>query len=82
MAVADLVAESIDTEQLRAAVAADAFRAMLIPWSAGSGLQAVLTGQSYRGVAAVASSAADRWRWRDHLPPRVSIGVTIRTGAQ
>ena len=44
MAVADLVAESIDTELLRAAVAADGiFGAMLGPWSAGSGLQLLLT---------------------------------------
>ena len=38
MAVADLVGESIDTELLRATVAADGiFGAMLGPWSAGSG---------------------------------------------
>lgn len=44
MAVADLVAESIDTELLRATVAADGiFGAMLGPWSAGSGLQLLLT---------------------------------------
>ena len=43
MAVADLVAESIDTELLRATVAADGiFGAMLGPWSAGSGLQLLL----------------------------------------
>ncbi|HEX8030023.1 MAG TPA: NAD(P)/FAD-dependent oxidoreductase [Vicinamibacterales bacterium] len=43
MAVADLVTESIDTELLRAAVAADGiFGAMLGPWSAGSGLQMLL----------------------------------------
>jgi len=44
MAVADLVSESIDTELLRAAVAADGiFGAMLGPWSAGSGLQLLLS---------------------------------------
>ena len=44
MAVADLIAESIDTELLRATVAADGiFGAMLGPWSAGSGLQLLLT---------------------------------------
>jgi phytoene dehydrogenase-like protein len=44
MAVADLVAESIDTELLRATVAADGiFGAMLGPWSAGSGLQLLLS---------------------------------------
>jgi phytoene dehydrogenase-like protein len=43
MAVADLVAESIDNELLRATVAADGvFGAMLGPWSAGSGLQLLL----------------------------------------
>ena len=44
MAVADLVGESIETELLRTAVAADGvFGAMLGPWSAGSGLQLLLT---------------------------------------
>ena len=44
MAVADLVSESIDTELLRATVAADGiFGAMLGPWSAGSGLQLLLS---------------------------------------
>jgi phytoene dehydrogenase-like protein len=44
MAVADLVSESIDSELLRATVAADGiFGAMLGPWSAGSGLQLLLT---------------------------------------
>jgi phytoene dehydrogenase-like protein len=44
MAVADLVAEFIDTELLRATVAADGiFGAMLGPWSAGSGLQLLLS---------------------------------------
>ena len=44
MAVADLVSESFETELLRAAVAADGiFGAMLGPWSAGSGLQLLLT---------------------------------------
>ena len=39
MAIADLVAESFETERLRAAVAADGiFGAHLGPWSAGSGL--------------------------------------------
>lgn len=44
MAVADLVSESMDTELLRAVVAADGiFGAMLGPWSAGSGLQLLLS---------------------------------------
>ena len=43
MAVADLVSEAIESELLRAAVAADGiFGAMLGPWSAGSGLQLLL----------------------------------------
>ncbi len=43
MAVADLVAESFETERLRAAVAADGiFGAHLGPWSAGSGLLLML----------------------------------------
>jgi phytoene dehydrogenase-like protein len=51
MAVADLVSESIDTELLRAAVAADGiFGAMSGPWSAGSGLQLLLA-QANRALA-------------------------------
>lgn len=43
MAVADLVSESVETELLRATLAADGiFGAMLGPWSAGSGLQLLL----------------------------------------
>ena len=43
MAVADLVSECLETEVLRAAVAADGLLgAMLGPWSAGSGLQLLL----------------------------------------
>ena len=43
MAVADLVSECLETELLRAAVAADGLLgAMLGPWSAGSGLQLLL----------------------------------------
>jgi phytoene dehydrogenase-like protein len=43
MAVADLVSESLETELLRATLAADGiFGAMLGPWSAGSGLQLLL----------------------------------------
>src|SRR5688500_6783522 len=44
MAVADLVSESVEHELLRATVAADGvFGAMLGPWSAGSGLQLLLS---------------------------------------
>ena len=43
MAVADLVSESVESELLRATLAADGiFGAMLGPWSAGSGLQLLL----------------------------------------
>jgi phytoene dehydrogenase-like protein len=52
MAVADLVSEVIETELLRATVAADGvFGAMLGPWSAGSGLQLLLTAAN-RSLAA------------------------------
>jgi phytoene dehydrogenase-like protein len=85
MAVADLVSESIDTELLRATVAADGiFGAMLGPWSAGSGLQLLLTsanrslewpaGRHITGgpiaLARVLETAATRF------------GVEIRTGCQ
>ena len=84
MAVADLVSESIDTELLRATVAADGiFGAMLGPWSAGSGLQLLLmhanralgwpSGKSIAGgpIALARSLAAAARRF----------GVEIRTGA-
>ena len=85
MAVADLVSESIDTELLRATVAADGiFGAMLGPWSAGSGLQLLLSaanrtlawpaGRLAAGgpvaLARALESAATRF------------GVEIRTGCQ
>jgi phytoene dehydrogenase-like protein len=83
MAVADLVTESIDTELLRATVAADGiFGAMLGPWSAGSGLQLLLThanralawpsGKSIAGgpIALARSLEAAAMRF----------GVEIRTG--
>jgi phytoene dehydrogenase-like protein len=85
MAVADLVAEAIDTELLRATVAADGiFGAMLGPWSAGSGLQLLLAsanralvwpgGRQIAGgpVALARSLAAAATRF----------GVEIRTGAR
>ena len=85
MAVADLVSESIDTELLRATVAADGiFGAMLGPWSAGSGLQLLLSygnralewpaGRLVAGgpiAVAVSLEAAAR-----------RFGVEIRTGCQ
>ncbi len=83
MAVADLVSESVESELLRAAVAADGvFGAMLGPWSAGSGLQLLLTaanralaspgGRAVKGgpiaLARALAQAAERH------------GVEIRTG--
>jgi phytoene dehydrogenase-like protein len=83
MAVADLVSESLESELLRAAVAADGvFGAMLGPWSAGSGLQLLLSAANRAlaspnghvvegGPAAVARAlarACDRY------------GVEIKTG--
>jgi phytoene dehydrogenase-like protein len=51
MAVADMVSEQIETELLRATLAADGiFGAMLGPWSAGSGLQWLLAAAN-RSVA-------------------------------
>jgi phytoene dehydrogenase-like protein len=85
MAVADLVAESIDTELLRATVAADGiFGAMLGPWSAGSGLQ-LLLGSANRAVAwpsgrLVAGGPVALARALEAAAAR--FGVEIRTGAK
>lgn len=84
MAVADLVSESVETELLRATLAADGvFGAMLGPWSAGSGLQMLLAaanrslawpgGQVVAGGPAAFASALRRAAER--------FGVEIRTGA-
>ena len=84
MAVADLVSESVETELLRATLAADGiFGAMLGPWSAGSGLQMLLAaanrslawpgGQVVAG-GPVALARALRGAAERH-------GVEIRTGA-
>ena len=86
MAVADLVAESIDTELLRATVAADGiFGAMLGPWSAGSGLQLLLT-MANRSLAWPAGRARRRRTGRARALARdrgsTRFGVTIRTGCQ
>lgn len=86
MAVADLVGESIDTELLRAAVAADGlFGAMLGPWSAGSGLQLLMTAanralawpggaQPVGGPAAIARALESAAR-RFGVAIRVDCGV-------
>jgi phytoene dehydrogenase-like protein len=84
MAVADLVAESIDTELLRAAVAADGiFGAMLGPWSAGSGLQLLLT-MANRSLASPAGRVVNGGPMalvRSLTGAASRFGVTIRTGA-
>jgi phytoene dehydrogenase-like protein len=83
MAVADLVGEYTDNELLRATVAADGiFGAMLGPWSAGSGLQLLLSaanravaspsGRAVIGGPAAVARALER-ACRRH-------GVEIRTG--
>ena len=85
MAVADLVAESIDTELLRATVAADGiFGAMLGPWSAGSGLQ-LLLGHANRSLAWPAGrlvSGGPIALARALEAAAVRFGVEIRTNCQ
>jgi phytoene dehydrogenase-like protein len=84
MAVADLVSENVEDELLRATVAADGiFGAMLGPWSAGSGLQLLLTaanralawpsGRVVAGGPIAVARALERACRR--------YGVEIRTGA-
>jgi phytoene dehydrogenase-like protein len=83
MAAADLVSESVETELLRATVAADGvFGAMLGPWSAGSGLQLLLHAAN-RSLAwpagrVVAGGPAALARALAHAARR--HGVDIRTG--
>jgi phytoene dehydrogenase-like protein len=84
MAVADLVSESVETELLRATVAADGvFGAMLGPWSAGSGLQLLLSAAN-RSLAwpagrVVAGGPAAFTRALERAARR--HGVDIRTGS-
>ncbi len=85
MAVADLVGESIETELLRATVAADGiFGAMLGPWSAGSGLQLLLTmanrSLAWPGGRLVSGGPVALTRSLQAAATR--FGVEIRTGAQ
>ena len=85
MAVADLVSESIDTEPLRAMVAADGiFGAMLGPWSAGSGLQLLLSSANraleWPGGRLVAGGPVGFARALEAAATR--FGVEIRTGCQ
>jgi phytoene dehydrogenase-like protein len=85
MAVADLVSESMDTELLRATVAADGiFGAMLGPWSAGSGLQLLLTSAN-RALAwpagrLIAGGPIALARALEAAATR--FGVEIRTGSR
>jgi phytoene dehydrogenase-like protein len=84
MAVADLVSECFETELLRATLAADGiFGAMLGPWSAGSGLQMLLSATNHRlawpGGNAVAGGAASVARALTAAAER--FGVDIRTGS-
>jgi phytoene dehydrogenase-like protein len=85
MAVADLVSESIDTELLRATVAADGtFGAMLGPWSAGSGLQLLLSSAN-RALAWPAGRliAGGPVAFARALEAAaIRFGVEIRTGCQ
>lgn len=83
MAVADLVSECIESELLRAVVAADGvFGAMLGPWSAGSGLQLLLTSAnrslSWPGGRIVGGGPIAFARALENAAIR--HGVEIRTG--
>ena len=83
MAVADLVTEAVESELLRATIAADGiFGAMLGPWSAGSGLQLLLM-HANRAVAWPAGRVVARGpvtvaRALERAAQR--YGVEIRTG--
>jgi phytoene dehydrogenase-like protein len=83
MAVADLVSEVIETELLRAVVAADGvFGAMLGPWSAGSGLQLLLTSanRSLAGVGSRTVNGGPIAFARALESAAVRHGVEMRTG--
>ena len=85
MAVADLVSESIDTELLRATVAADGiFGAMLGPWSAGSGLQLLLSSanRALEWPAGRLISGGPIALARSLEAAAARFGVEIRTGCQ
>ena len=85
MAVADLVSESIDTELLRATVAADGiFGAMLGPWSAGSGLQLLLSSanRALEWPAGHLITGGPIALARSLEAAATRFGVEIRTGCQ
>lgn len=83
MAVADLVGEQLEDELLRATVAADGvFGAMLGPWSAGSGLQLLVTAANralaWPGGRVVTGGPAAVVRALERACTR--YGVEVRTG--
>jgi phytoene dehydrogenase-like protein len=85
MAVADLVSEQVETELLRATLAADGiFGAMLGPWSAGSGLQFLLAAANrsvaWPGSSYVAGGPAGLARALTRAAGR--FGVKTITGAE
>ncbi len=87
MAVADLVGESLETELLRAAVAADGvFGAMLGPWSAGSGLQLLLSAANRSlgspGGRAVAGGPIAVARALERACRRHGVEITTGEGVQ
>ena len=84
MAVADLVSESVETELLRAAVAADGiFGAMLGPWSAGSGLQMLMAAanRSLSWPGGVIVDGGPAALARTLTTAAIRHGVEIRTNA-
>ena len=87
MAVADLVSESVESELLRATVAADGlFGAMLGPWSAGSGLQLLLTAANrtlaWRAGGVVAGGPIAVARALERACQRHGVEITTGDGVQ
>lgn len=87
MAVADLVSESLDDELLRATVAADGvFGAMLGPWSAGSGLQLLLTAanrtMAWPGGRVVTGGPIGVARSLERACRRYGVEITTGEGVQ
>jgi phytoene dehydrogenase-like protein len=87
MAIADLVGEQVETELLRATLAADGvFGAMLGPWSAGSGLQWLLAAAnrsvSWPGSSSVVGGPAALARAIAHAAGRFGVKVITGDGAR
>jgi phytoene dehydrogenase-like protein len=83
MAIADLVSEQVETELLRATMAADGvFGAMLGPWSAGSGLQWLLAAanRSVGWSASVQVVGGPAALTRSIAQAAARFGVTVLTG--